>query len=141
MVGAEARDFTLIILTPDKCFFSGPAQEIIFDSPDGRVGVMASHMPMVAAVVEGTIDIWADGAWKTAAVSQGFAEISKDMVEFFVDTVEWADEIDAARAREALERARARLKSEQSRIEHLQTQAAIARALARLKATSGLDSG
>ena len=140
MGGAEAHEFTLIILTPDKCFFSGSAQEIIFNTPKGRVGVMAGHMPMVAAVVEDTVDILVDGAWKTAAISQGFAEISRNMAEFFVDTVEWADEIDAVRAREALERARARLKSEHSHLEHMHAQAAMARALARLKATGGLES-
>jgi len=131
---AQAKEFALSILTPDKCFLNKLAREVIFDTSDGRIGVMAGHMLMVAAVLEGTVEINMDGEWKTAAVSQGFAEIKGDTVEFFVDTVEWADEIDAVRAREALERARIRLKTDLSRLEYLHTQAAMARALARIKA-------
>ena len=129
-----ASDFTLSVLTPDKCFLSGEAQEIVFDTPAGRLGIMAGHMSMIAAVAEGTIEILIDGEWKTAAVSQGFADIGENKVELFVDTVEWSDEIDTARAREALERAELRLKGNISRLEYVRTRAAVARALARLKA-------
>ena len=134
-----AGSFTLTILTPDKSFFSQPAQEIIFGTPEGRIGIQVGHMPMVAAVSEGTIEILVDGEWKTAAVSQGFAEIMGSQTDFFVDTVEWAEEIDTMRAREALMRAEMRLKSSEDRVQYVRAQAAMARALARLKAaeTSG----
>jgi len=131
----NSNEFFLSVLTPDKCFYNKQAREIVFETSDGRIGVMAGHMPMVAAVLEGTLDINAGGEWKTAAVSQGFAEITGEKVEFFVDTVEWADDIDAARAREALERAKMRMQSELSLVEYIHTRAAMARALARLKAS------
>jgi F-type H+-transporting ATPase subunit epsilon len=127
-------DFILTILTPDKCFLSEPAQEVVFNTPEGRMGVMAGHMLMVAAVSEGIVEIKMGDEWKTAAVSQGFAEVDGDSVKFFVDTVEWAGEIDAVRARQALERAEMRLKNNLNRVEYLRTQAAMARALGRLKA-------
>ena len=126
--------FNLVVLTPDKCFIDVSAQEVIFDTSEGRIGVMAGHMPMVAAVVEGVIDILRDGEWKRAACSQGFVKINGKAAEFFVDSVEWADEIDCIRAKEAFERAKARLKSDLSQVQHLQSQAAMARAMARLKA-------
>ena len=129
-----AETFTLSIYVPDKRFLELEATEVLFTKPEGRLGVMAGHMPMVASVVEGIVEILEDGQWKTAAVSQGFAEINGDKVSFFVGTAEWASEIDTARAHEALQRAEQRLNSDLSRVEYTRTRTAIARALARLKA-------
>ena len=124
---------SLKILTPEKDFFEGEATEVVFSTPEGRIGIMSGHAPMIASVAEGIVEILADGEWKTAATGQGFGEITYDKAEFFVDTAEWADEIDAIRAREALERAEHRIRSNLSRMEFLRTQAAMSRAMARLK--------
>ncbi|MCL1834717.1 MAG: ATP synthase F1 subunit epsilon [Oscillospiraceae bacterium] len=124
---------SLTILTPERDFFHGEAEQVVFSTPEGSIGIMSGHAPMVASVAEGIIEILSGGAWKTAATGQGFAEIAYGKAEFFVDTAEWADEIDAIRAKEALERAEHRLRSNMSRIEFLRTQAAMSRAIARLK--------
>ena len=50
-----------------------------------------------------------------------------------VDTCETEEELDARRAEEALERAKERLRQQQSQREYHMTQAAMARALSRLK--------
>ena len=126
--------FTLSIYVPDKRFLQMNAQEVTFDTPEGRIGVMTGHDPMVASVVECVVDILEDGEWKAPAVSQGFAEIHGDKVAFFVGTAEWAGEIDTTRARDALQRAELRLNTDLSRIQYIRTKTAIARALARLKA-------
>jgi F-type H+-transporting ATPase subunit epsilon len=126
--------FQLDILTADKFFVSQPARQVVFTSPSGRMGVLAGHMPMIAAVFEDPLEIQSeDGTWRSAAAGQGFAEITADRVKFYLDTVEWADEIDVVRAKEALERASSRLKGSLSHMEYVRTHAAIARAITRLK--------
>jgi F-type H+-transporting ATPase subunit epsilon len=125
--------FQLDVVTPDKFFISQPVRQVTFASPSGRLGVMAGHMPMIAAVLEDALEIQIDEEWKIAAVSQGFVEIFPDNVKFFLDTVEWADEIDIARAKEALERASSRLRGSLDHMEYIRTHAAIARAMARIK--------
>ena len=129
-----AHEFKISILTPEKRFLSGTAEQVIFDTPNGRLGIMADHMPMVAAVADGVMEICIDGTWRTAAVAQGFAEIGSNLAEFFVESVEWAEDIDTVRAEQALQRAAQRMKSNASRLELLRSQAAMARALSRLKA-------
>jgi F-type H+-transporting ATPase subunit epsilon len=126
--------FSLTVLCPEKDFFEGEAREVVFSTPMGRLGVMAGHAPMVAAVAEGLLEIISADGLRIAAVGQGFAEIAYDKAEFFLDTAEWAEEIDAVRAKDALARAQQKLHSSMTRIEHLRTQAAMSRALARLKA-------
>ncbi len=134
-----AETFQLSILTPEKRFHSGEVKEIIFSTPEGSIGVMANHMPMVAAVSSGTIDVFkTDGSKRTAAIGLGFAMIGKE-TEMFVDTAEWAEEINAVRAKEALIRAEMRLKMKLGRVEYIQTLAAMSRALARIKAAGEND--
>jgi len=125
--------FSLTILTPARDFFSGEADQIVFSTPEGRIGIMSGHAPVVASVVEGIMEILIGNEWKTAATGQGFGEIAYDKAEFYVDTAEWADEIDAIRAKEALERAEHRIRNNLSRMEYIRTQAAMSRAIARLK--------
>lgn len=134
-----AKEFMLTILTPQKRFLSSEVEQVIFDTPKGRIGLMADHMPMVAAVAYGIMEICVEGKWRTAAVGQGFAEVGHNMAEFFVDSIEWAEDIDTARAREALRRAEQRLRNDLSRIEVLRNQAAMARAIGRLKAAGRQD--
>ena len=125
----------LAILTPEKKLFEGDVSQVIFSTPEGSVGVMYGHAPVIASVAEGIIEIVTENDRKTAATGQGFCEIAYGRAEFFTDTAEWADEIDAIRAKEALERAEHRINSNMSRMEYVRTQAAMSRAIARLKAS------
>ena len=135
----DATPFLLQILSPEKCFFDGEVSEIVFSTPEGSIGIMDGHSPMIAAVSEGVVEIFTDGDRRIAAVGQGFCEITYHHAVFYLDTAEWAEDIDVARAREALGRANHRIHNIQSRQEYLRTQASISRALARLKAAeSGL---
>ena len=128
--------FSLSILTPEKEFMIGEAAEVIFSTPEGRVGVMSGHAPMIASVSAGVMEVHMDGVWKIAAVGQGFAEIAYGNAEFYLDTAEWAGDIDSVRAKDALDRAERRIRSNLTKQEYLRTQAAISRALARLKAAA-----
>lgn len=126
--------FPLKILCPEKDFYDGEVKEVIFSTPEGSIGIMAGHAPMFAAVSEGVMEVFIDEEWKTAAVGQGFCELSYHRAEFYLDSAEWSEDIDVARAKEALERAEHRIHSILSRQEYLRTQASMSRALARLKA-------
>lgn len=68
-------------------------------------------------------------------VSDGFAEIMPDYVILLVSSAERPEEIDRKRAERARERAEERLRQKQSIREYHLSKAALARAMARLKAT------
>lgn len=130
-----ASTFNLEIITPQRQFFTGNVEMIIIKTPQGEMGVLHGHIPMVVAIESGPIRILQDGKWLEAALSEGFIEVKQEKAIILADTAEWPEEIDVNRAKAAKERAEERLQRQLSRIEHLRSQAALARALARLKVT------
>ena len=130
-----SKTIELEIITPEKKFYSGPAEGIIMPAIDGQYGVQPGHEPVVTALEPGTVRYCVDDTWNEVVVSMGFAEIMPDYAILLVDTAERPDEIDRARAERALERAEERMRQKQSIQEYYRSKAAIARAMARLKAS------
>ena len=131
-----AETFYFEIIASDKKFYGGACEQVIFPAMDGLYGVLANHEDTVTAVVAGELRFKVNGEWRTAVVGEGFADITRDFVLIAVDTVERPEDIDVIRAREAKERAEERLHQKQSRLQYYHTQAALSRAMARLKVTS-----
>ncbi len=128
--------FMLEVITPERNFFSGEAECVIFKSVDGEMGVLPMHAPTVTAVNVGPLKIKADGKWIEAVVTDGFAKIMPDKVVIMTDTAEYPEEIDVNRAKAAKQRAEERLQKQLSQLEYMRSKTALARAMARLKATS-----
>lgn len=131
--------FYIEILTPDRKFFWGDVETIIVKTPSGELGVLKGHIPMVVVIDIGTIKIKKDGKWIDAVLSEGFMEVKQDSAIILVDTAEWPDEIDVNRAKAAKERAAERLLRRKNQTEYVQSKAAMARAMARLKVKKDLD--
>ena len=74
-----------------------------------------------------------DGGWHYAAISEGFIQIMPDRAVILADSCELPEEIDIKRAEEARERAEEQLRQKQSIREYYETQAALNRAMNRLK--------
>lgn len=128
--------FMLEVITPERNFFSGEAECVIFKSVDGEMGVLPMHAPTVTAVNVGPLKIKADGKWIEAVVTDGFAKIMPDKVVIMTDTAEYPEEIDVNRAKAAKQRAEERLQKQLSQLEYMRSKTALARAMARLKVTS-----
>ena len=104
---------------------------------DGERGILPHHENVVVAVNVGKLRFRKeDQTWTEVIVGLGFAQIANNRVTVLVDTAEMPDEIDARRAREAVERAEEQLRQKLSDQEYLHTKASLARAMVRLKETS-----
>jgi F-type H+-transporting ATPase subunit epsilon len=130
-----ASTFDLEIVTPERKFYAGEAEMVILKTPEGEIGILRDHMPVVVAVDVGPIKIKADGKWLEAILTEGFMEVNQNKVVILTDTAEWPEEIDVNRAKAAKERAEERLQRKISEIEYMRSKAALARALERLKVT------
>lgn len=128
-----ASTFYIEIVTPERIFFSGDVEMIVLKTPEGEMGVLHGHIPMVVAVAVGPIRILQKGEWSTAFLSEGFMEVKQDKTIILADTAEWPHEIDENRAKAAKARAEERLRNKLSHKEYIQSQAALSRAMERLK--------
>ena len=113
---AEGKCFHLEVVTPDRQFYIGDADSLVLPAIDGYMKYRS------------------EGAWTHAVVSQGLAEIMPDRVMVLTTSAERPEEIDWKRAEAAKERAEERLRQKLSIQEYYNSKAALARAMARLKA-------
>ena len=97
--------FNLSIVTPEKIFYENEVASLIAPGIEGYLGVLTDHAPLITAVTPGKVII-KDGAQQETvlSVSDGFLEVSSNTATLLVDAVEYASEIDAERAKEALKR-------------------------------------
>lgn len=129
-----AETFYLRVIATDKEFYAGQAQNLIVQTLDGQVSFLAHHEQVVVAISPGELDIQKDdGTWIRVVAGFGTMTFANNRAAVLVDTCETQQELDERRAKEALERARERSRQHLSLAEYRMTQAALARALSRLK--------
>ena len=133
-----ADTFGLEIYASNKLAFAGRARTLTIPAVDGEQAFLAQHENIVAAIIPGEMRFEeADGTKHILAVSSGFVEMINNRVKLFCLTAESPEEIDIRRAQEAKERAEEQLRQKQSIQEYYHSRASLARAMTRLKATSG----
>ena len=128
-----AKKFELEIVTPDRVFYKGECEHLVITAIDGLLGILYGHEPLVTALPDGELKYMVDGKWRYAAISEGFIQVTPDKSVIIADSCELPEEIDVKRAEEARERAKEMLRQKQSIQEYYQTQAALNRAMNRLK--------
>ena len=126
--------FYLKVISSNRIFYEGFCTCLIIPSVDGEKAIMAHHEEVIVAVDNGEMRMQKEegGEWSYAVLGKGFCMVANNRVTVLADTVERPEEVDANRAKEALERAQERLRQKQSIQEYHMTQAAMARALTRL---------
>ena len=94
------------LVAADRPIWSGEASMVVARTAEGDIGILPGHEPVLATLAESAMVTirTADGA-TVAAVHGGFLSVAKDNVSILAETAELAEEIDAERARLALERA------------------------------------
>lgn len=128
-----AKTFSLEIVATDRIFYKGECEHLVITAIDGLLGILAGHEPLVTALPAGELKYMVDGKWRYAAISDGFIQVMPDRSVILADSCELPEEIDIKRAEEARERAQEKLRQKQSIQEYYQTQAALNRAMNRLK--------
>ena len=87
---------------------------------------------MTQIIAPGQLTITEEGGQKIAALLSGFVEITPEKVTILAEAVEWPENIDVERAREARIRAERRISSGQEDIDLARAELALKKALIRL---------
>lgn len=125
----------LNILTPEKECYTGEVTEIITESTQGSVGILADHMPLVTTLKPGVTEVTEKGGKKFKLfISSGIMEVDNNEVKILCDVCESPENIDFKRAEESKKRAEERLKDKnQDNLDVARAELALSRALARLR--------
>ena len=103
--------FTLSIVTPEHILFEEEVESIVVPGAQGYLGVLAHHAPLITPIVPGRLTVRKSSSTDIImAISGGFLEVSHNKATVLADAVEYADEIDIERAKQALERIQARFR-------------------------------
>lgn len=130
--------FPVRILAADRTFYDGLCESLTISTSDGEQGILAHHSDMIAAVSPGVLRYRApDEPMRVAAVSPGMLKVENGEVLMLLDSAEYPEEIDEARARREADEAREALLQQKSRQEYQLAQASLARAVNRLRVKSG----
>jgi F-type H+-transporting ATPase subunit epsilon len=128
------KHLTLELVTPEKVAWSASADFVVLPAFQGEMGVLPGHQSFLVQLNPGEVRVSDKDQVKRFAISGGFAEIKNDTISLFAETAELADQIDAERARQSLEKAKAEtVKPGLDPLQLLQMEAAIRRAQVRLR--------
>ncbi|MCM1180597.1 MAG: ATP synthase F1 subunit epsilon [Clostridium sp.] len=127
-----ADNMKLKIVAPERIFYEGDTSFLEFTTTEGEMGIYPQHIPLTAIIAPGVLKIHEDDTVKEAALMSGFVQILKDSVTILAESVEWPEEIDINRAKEAEIRARRRIDDEDG-IDMDRAELALKRALIRQK--------
>ena len=124
----------LKIITQERVVFDEEVDSIFSKGIDGEFGILKGHIPMMTALDIGVTRAYIGEEEKKFTTMGGILQFKDDECLILTTLAEPGEEIDEARAREALERAKRKLRNAEARMDAKRAEAAIARAEARLKA-------
>lgn len=85
------------VVASDREVWRGEASIVVAKTPEGEMGIMAGHEPVLATLVAGPVTVRTSaGESVVAVVDQGFLSMSENKVAVLGRVVQLADEIDVA---------------------------------------------
>ena len=134
-----AGNILLEVVTPAKAVVNEEVQTVVAPGVLGEFGVLIGHTPFLTTIQTGAIRyIDAQGKENHVFVSGGFAEALPDKVAILAESAERRKDIDLERAEAARKRAEERMaqKDKDDKIDAIRAEAALRRALVRIKLAS-----
>jgi F-type H+-transporting ATPase subunit epsilon len=96
------------LVSVEREVWSGEASEVIARTTEGELGILPGHTALLGQLADGgTVRILRPEGEVVAAVSGGFLSVTDAGVTVLAEVAELAEDIDANRAQQAAERARA----------------------------------
>ncbi len=128
-----AGQILLEIVTPEKKVFSDTVDIVVAPGELGEFGVLPNHIPFLSKLKVGELRFRVGSVSRYVAIMGGYAEVLPDRVTVLATAAEEAGTIDVIRAKAARERAERRMQDAKDRYEFAVAQAALQRAMARLR--------
>ncbi|HEV2616345.1 MAG TPA: F0F1 ATP synthase subunit epsilon [Candidatus Acidoferrales bacterium] len=131
------ENIELDIVTPERFVLQETVQSVELPGKEGYMGILPGHAPLLSELGIGTLSYRKGSDVEFFAVIKGFVEVLPGRVIVLADACERAEEIDVARARAALDKAKSEMAKKSSvDADWDRASFAVNRALARLQAAA-----
>jgi len=127
------KTFHIEIITPEKVLVSDDIESFEAPGTAGEFQILAEHTPFLTGLSIGAVTLNKSGKKSIISITGGFCEVKQSKAVILAQAAELSDKIDVMRAKEARKRAEDRLKSNNQDIDAARAQAALNRAVNRLQ--------
>ena len=121
----------ITILTPQRPFWNGQADEIILPTETGEMGVLKNHAPIVTGLDVGAMLVRTNQEWSSYAIMGGFALVKQNQVTILANEAESSDKINPEEAQNDFETSKLNLEKAEGVKEKVEANFAYKRAKAR----------
>lgn len=81
-----AKPFTVDVVSPEATIWSGEATFVVARTPDGEIGILADHEPLLASLVTSAVEVeGVDGTRTIIGVHGGFLQVVSNQVTLLTD--------------------------------------------------------
>lgn len=80
-----AKSFQVDVVSPEATVWSGEATFVIARTPDGEIGILADHEPVMAALETGAVVVESSEGRTTIGVHGGFLQVLDNQVTLLTD--------------------------------------------------------
>ncbi|MGR2660158.1 MULTISPECIES: F0F1 ATP synthase subunit epsilon [Chromobacterium] len=124
------------VVSTEQMIFSGEAEFVVAPATEGEIGVYPQHVPLLTRIKPGVLRLKVPGSSEEVlvAVSGGMMEVQPSLITVLADTAIRGEDLDEARANEAKRAAEDSLKHATDDLSTAKAHAALAVAIAELKA-------
>jgi len=124
------------VVSSEELIYSGEAEFLVAPAQEGEIGVYPRHIPLLTQIRPGILRLTVPGGKDEVlvAVSGGVMEVQPELVTVLADTAIRGEDLDEARANEAKRNAEDALKKASDDQDTARAHAALATAIAELKA-------
>lgn len=128
-------DIHLKIVTQNDIVYEGCVKSFYTDAADGRIGILPNHIPITTVLEIGVTKILTENEPVFVTTMGGIMHFNDNEAVILTDIAELGQNIDEVRAKEAYERAKAKLEAKKDKLDVLKAQIALRKAIARISAT------
>nr|ANB40228.1 ATP synthase CF1 epsilon subunit [Koshicola spirodelophila] len=121
------------VMTPERIFWNGQAEEIILPTNTGEMGVLKNHAPIITGLDVGAMLVRNKEGWSSFAIMGGFGIIGQNRVILLVNEAESADSINTEQAEADFTLAKTNLEQAQGTKQRVEANCAFKRAKARFQ--------
>jgi F-type H+-transporting ATPase subunit epsilon len=127
-----ANTFLLKIVTPSHEVYNGEVEKVLLKATDGEFEVLANHANLIASTIPSIVKFKdAKENDNELFISRALVQVGNNEMIISSDAAEFEEDVDVARAEEAMRRAENRLKNPE-RYNKVRAEAALLRAKQRI---------